>query len=55
MIAERAGLSVRSCRRHIAELMDRLGARSRFQAGVIAVQRGLIGARPTRGQESSEV
>lgn len=33
LIARRLGMSLRTCRRHIAELMDELGAGSRFQAG----------------------
>jgi DNA-binding CsgD family transcriptional regulator len=41
-IARRLGMSVRTCRRHVADLMDRLGAASRFEAGVIAAQRGWI-------------
>ncbi|UQX04025.1 helix-turn-helix transcriptional regulator [Streptomyces sp. RerS4] len=36
------GLSVRTYRRHIASLMHRLEATSRFQAGVRAAQLGLI-------------
>ncbi|MCX5193080.1 helix-turn-helix transcriptional regulator [Streptomyces sp. NBC_00249] len=36
------GLSVRTYRRHIASLMNRLEATSRFQAGVRAAQLGLI-------------
>lgn len=36
VVARRLGLSVRTCRRHIAEVMERLGAESRFQAGVLA-------------------
>ncbi|MGA5193697.1 LuxR C-terminal-related transcriptional regulator [Streptomyces exfoliatus] len=40
-IATRMGMSVRTCRRHIAEIMDRLGVKSRFQAGY------LLGSRPT--------
>ncbi|MEU0566195.1 LuxR C-terminal-related transcriptional regulator [Nonomuraea sp. NPDC005983] len=35
-IARAIGLSVRSCRRHIAEIMKTLGAQSRFQAGYLA-------------------
>ncbi|MFJ6620772.1 LuxR C-terminal-related transcriptional regulator [Kitasatospora sp. NPDC091335] len=35
-IARRLGMSTRTCRRHIAELLQRLGAQSRFQAGVLA-------------------
>ncbi|MFJ7166368.1 LuxR C-terminal-related transcriptional regulator [Streptomyces globosus] len=34
-IATRMGMSVRTCRRHIAEIMDRLGVKSRFQAGYL--------------------
>lgn len=34
-IAKRMGMSVRTCRRHIAEIMERLGAKSRFQAGCL--------------------
>ncbi|MGW5350929.1 helix-turn-helix transcriptional regulator [Streptomyces sp. NPDC004031] len=41
-IAKRFGISPRTARRIAAELMDRLEARSRFQAGVHAVRRGLI-------------
>ncbi|MEG3628472.1 LuxR C-terminal-related transcriptional regulator [Streptomyces poriticola] len=32
-IATRLGMSVRTCRRHIADIMEELGAQSRFQAG----------------------
>jgi hypothetical protein len=41
-IAHRLGLSVRTCRRHIAAMMKRLDADSRFQAGVQACQRGMV-------------
>lgn len=34
--ARKLGLSVRTYRRHVADLMQLLGARSRFQAGVLA-------------------
>ncbi|MFJ8166647.1 LuxR C-terminal-related transcriptional regulator [Streptomyces sp. NPDC096136] len=44
-IARRLGISLRTCRRHVAELLIALGAHSRFQAGVIAQQQGLAGAR----------
>ncbi|MEU8774527.1 LuxR C-terminal-related transcriptional regulator [Streptomyces sp. NPDC048606] len=40
--ARELGLSVRTYRRHIASLMHRLDATSRFQAGVRAAQLGLI-------------
>lgn len=36
VVARRLRLSVRTCRRHIAEVMRQLGAESRFQAGVLA-------------------
>nr|PPQ57553.1 helix-turn-helix transcriptional regulator [Streptomyces sp. QL37] len=34
-IANRLGMSVRTCRRHIADVMEELGAQSRFQAGYL--------------------
>ncbi|MCM2580245.1 helix-turn-helix domain-containing protein [Streptomyces meridianus] len=34
-IATRLGMSVRTCRRHIADMMEELGAQSRFQAGYL--------------------
>ncbi|MFF8380893.1 LuxR C-terminal-related transcriptional regulator [Streptomyces sp. NPDC015661] len=37
-IARRLGLSVRSCRRHVADVMTALGAESRFQAGYLLAQ-----------------
>ncbi|MFF5448018.1 hypothetical protein [Streptomyces sp. NPDC012888] len=39
LIARRLGMSLRTCRRHIAELMDELGAESRFQAGYLLALR----------------
>jgi DNA-binding Lrp family transcriptional regulator len=41
-IARALGLSVRTVRRRVAELLVELGAESRFQAGVEAVRRGWI-------------
>jgi DNA-binding CsgD family transcriptional regulator len=41
-IAHRLGLSVRTCRRHIAAIMEHLDASSRFEAGMLAEQRGLF-------------
>jgi len=41
-IARQLGLSLRTVRRRVAELMDELGARTRFQAGVEAARRGLL-------------
>jgi DNA-binding NarL/FixJ family response regulator len=40
--AARLGVSVRTVRRMVADLMHRLGARSRFQAGVKAADRGWL-------------
>jgi DNA-binding CsgD family transcriptional regulator len=40
--AARLGVSVRTVRRAVADLMNRLGARSRFQAGVKAADRGWL-------------
>ncbi|AXE24277.1 LuxR family transcriptional regulator [Streptomyces globosus] len=48
-IARRLGMFLRTCRRHIAELMDELGAESRFQAGYLLALRShgaLDGAGP---------
>ncbi|MCM1965674.1 helix-turn-helix transcriptional regulator [Streptomyces sp. G1] len=41
-IAKRLGVSQRTARRIAADLMERLGARSRFEAGVRCVQRGWL-------------
>lgn len=41
-VAVRLGVSPRTVRRHAAGLMGRLGATSRFEAGVRAAQRGWI-------------
>ncbi|WP_328472175.1 helix-turn-helix transcriptional regulator [Streptomyces sp. NBC_00448] len=49
MVARRLGMSVRTCRRHISDLTEELKATSRFQAGVIAAQRGLIDGQPEPG------
>ncbi|WP_168714138.1 LuxR C-terminal-related transcriptional regulator [Streptomyces sp. A1136] len=46
-IARRLGISLRTCRRHVSELLEGLGAHSRFQAGVIAERQGLT-AHPDR-------
>lgn len=45
-IAKRLGISQRTARRIAADLMERLGARSRFQAGVHAVQHRWLPASP---------
>jgi DNA-binding Lrp family transcriptional regulator len=41
-IARRLGLSLRTVRRRVAELMEELGAHSRFQAGMEASRRGWL-------------
>lgn len=41
-IAKRLGVSQRTARRIATDLMERLGARSRFEAGVRSVQRGWL-------------
>lgn len=41
-IARRLGMSLRTVRRRVAELLAELGAESRFQAGVEAVRRGWL-------------
>jgi DNA-binding NarL/FixJ family response regulator len=42
VLARKLGMSVRTCRRHIAALMRDLNAVSRFQAGVQSVRRSLV-------------
>ena len=42
VVARKLGVSVRTSRRITAELMERLSARSRFQAGVHAARKGWI-------------
>ncbi|MFI6149300.1 LuxR C-terminal-related transcriptional regulator [Streptomyces sp. NPDC051109] len=41
-IARRLGMSLRTARRHIADIMEELGAASRFQAGAQAAAQGLL-------------
>jgi DNA-binding CsgD family transcriptional regulator len=45
-ISRRLSVSVRTCRRHIADYMTQVGATSRFQAGVIAAREGHLDAIP---------
>ncbi|MCH0561742.1 hypothetical protein I3F60_07075 [Streptomyces sp. MUM 136J] len=42
MIARRLGVSLRTCRRHVAEILENLGASSRFQAGARAARLGMV-------------
>ncbi|WP_189226414.1 helix-turn-helix transcriptional regulator [Saccharothrix coeruleofusca] len=44
IIARRLGLSVRTCRKHIAQLMRQMDAQSRFQFGYLAGRGGLTRA-----------
>jgi DNA-binding NarL/FixJ family response regulator len=44
-IARYLGVGVRTVRRRVAELMDELSVHSRFQLGVVAERRGLLGGR----------
>lgn len=41
-ISRRMGVSVRTVRRMVSQAVDHLQAQSRFQAGVVAAQRGLV-------------
>lgn len=47
VVARRLGMSVRTCRRHIATLLRNLDSVSRFQAGVNAAARFTISGPPT--------
>lgn len=47
VVARRLGMSVRTCRRHIATLLHNLDSVSRFQAGVHAASRFTISNPPT--------
>ncbi|MFH8339348.1 LuxR C-terminal-related transcriptional regulator [Streptomyces sp. AM6-12] len=56
VIAERLGISVRTCRAHIARLSETLGAASRTQLGVRIAQAGLDGSGrglPTGARDAS--
>ncbi|MCX5195912.1 helix-turn-helix transcriptional regulator [Streptomyces sp. NBC_00249] len=41
-IARRLGMSLRTVRRHVADILETLGAQNRFQAAVIATRNGLL-------------
>ncbi|GAA2444377.1 hypothetical protein GCM10010433_52130 [Streptomyces pulveraceus] len=49
VVARRIGMGSRTFRRHMSSIMDKLGASSRFQAGVVAARVGLIGGKPLGG------
>ncbi|MFB7465276.1 LuxR C-terminal-related transcriptional regulator [Streptomyces sp. NPDC056224] len=46
MVARRLGMSVRTCRRHIAEITEELEATSRFQAGYNAARQEILSGGP---------
>ncbi|MFJ1707549.1 LuxR C-terminal-related transcriptional regulator [Kitasatospora sp. NPDC088346] len=46
VIARRMGISLRTCQRHVAEIMERLGARSRVHLGFLISERNVFGHRP---------
>ncbi|WP_051801384.1 helix-turn-helix transcriptional regulator [Streptomyces sp. NRRL F-525] len=46
VIARRLGISLRTCRKHIADLFQELNADSRFQAGYLAATRELLRGTP---------
>lgn len=50
--ARELGMSVRTFRRHVSEVMQHLGASSRFQAGLRAAELGLTTAAATTPEES---
>ncbi|MGW9447739.1 LuxR C-terminal-related transcriptional regulator [Streptomyces sp. NPDC055632] len=52
-IARKLGMSLRTCRRHIAQLMEELGAESRFQAGYLLALQTRDPARPTPPETST--
>lgn len=54
-IARRLGISLRTCRRHVSELLLGLGAHSRFQAGVIAERQGLTETRRPAPEQPAPV
>ncbi|MEV0849281.1 LuxR C-terminal-related transcriptional regulator [Streptomyces sp. NPDC049954] len=47
VIARRLGISQRTCQRHISELLHRLGARNRLQAGYLIGRLGLLDGDPS--------
>ncbi|GAA1293689.1 helix-turn-helix transcriptional regulator [Saccharothrix xinjiangensis] len=51
--ARRMGMSVRTYRRHVADLMTGLAARSRFHAGVLATRLGLVRDHATAASSAS--
>lgn len=54
-IGRRLGMSLRTVRRHIADIMEELGAGSRFQAGVLMAARGLLDEVPAGRDDDNDV
>ncbi|MFE3515077.1 helix-turn-helix domain-containing protein [Streptomyces sp. NPDC059166] len=54
VVARKLGVSVRTGRRVTADLMARLGARSRFQAGALAKERGWLGGGAAADDEGGD-
>ncbi|MET8138271.1 hypothetical protein ABZV24_41390 [Streptomyces sp. NPDC005251] len=54
-IARRLGMGLRSCQRHIAEIMEQLGARSRLHAGYLIGRAGLLDDADPDGTGPSDV
>jgi hypothetical protein len=52
-IANRLGIAVRTCRRHMAALLEELGATSRFQAGLKIGQLGLLPVESSRSTDAT--
>ncbi len=46
LIARRLGMSLRTCQRHVSEIIAALGARNRLQAGYMIARIGLMGHPP---------
>ncbi|GAA2234193.1 MULTISPECIES: helix-turn-helix transcriptional regulator [Kitasatospora] len=46
VVARRVGLSVRTCRAHVAKLYEQFGAQSRCHLGVLLARSGLLHAQP---------
>lgn len=53
-IARRLGMGLRSCQRHIAEIMEQLGARSRLHAGYLIGRDGLLDDSEPDGDRSAD-
>ncbi|WP_208030616.1 helix-turn-helix transcriptional regulator [Streptomyces cyanogenus] len=53
VVARRLGMSLRTCRRHIAQIMEELDSSSRFQAGVNVMLHGLLDA-PSAGTSGAD-